>query len=500
MNHSSLHLLGLLSLVSCATIKGPDDTDEPDPPEDHGTVIGNPGDLDMTVGSGEGAVARSATVTGAILTQVACDGLAAQSTMDDPLDLASASATLTWDSVCRIRLEFDGPLIIEGDGLDGGTFTAALDINQITVTSETGFTTDEQDFVLELGEPGWLDADQLGLATGTAIELNSSHPAHPLLVTSLTERSKVFADDGDGVISAAERAAGAAAASVSVDMPTRFIVAGDDFRRVTSTDAGESWDFDQDATGEEPLWSVGYGQTAQGDLYIAAGGNSEGIVMTSLDGEDWTQTTATDAALCGTAHSEASGFVIVGYEGHRLQSDDGVIWTDHPGDVSATYKSVAFGSDRYVAVGFSGARIKSLDGRDWLGADTTGLGTNDLNEVSYGDGLFVAVGNDGLISVTSDGETWIDKNDATATSMTGIAFGEGRFVAVGGGVSLVSDDAETWTEHALTPTLDKIAYGDGDFIAVGEEGAYRSSDGVDWTALSVAPTPRLRAIGFGPSL
>ena len=122
-------------------------------------------------------------------------------------------------------------------------------------------------------------------------------------------------------------------------------------------------------------------------------------------------------------------------------------------------RGVAFGNGRFVAVGGDGTIVHSSDGDSWQQA-TNNATSNWLLGVAFGNGRFVAVGFDGTIVHSSDGDSWqqpptrrprnrsVASPSATGASsrsgrhdrpqqrrrllMRGVAFGNGRFVAVGG--------------------------------------------------------------------
>jgi hypothetical protein len=62
-----------------------------------------------------------------------------------------------------------------------------------------------------------------------------------------------------------------------------------------------------------------------------------------------------------------------------------------------------------------------------------------LNAVTYGNGLFVAVGNGGTILTSPDGVNWTRRTSGTSDWLSGVTYGNGTFVAVGsGGIILTS--------------------------------------------------------------
>lgn len=101
---------------------------------------------------------------------------------------------------------------------------------------------------------------------------------------------------------------------------------------------------------------------------------------------------------------------------------------------------------------------------------------------------FVGVGNNGK-GVRSDdtGVTWTSSNHFNG-SMRGIAFANGRFVAVGDGVSFSDNFGQTWSAATTPPSnnMGNVAFANGRFVAVGGNGhgAYSDDDGVTWTNTS----------------
>ena len=91
-----------------------------------------------------------------------------------------------------------------------------------------------------------------------------------------------------------------------------------------------------------------------------------------------------------------------------------------------------------------------------------------------------------------------------ANHLRDVAFGGGRWVAVGEGVAVVSTDAAAWAAVTLPGlSLNGVAYGNGAFVAVGDGGAVRaaiarSPDGMAWTHGAFPAIPaRLLAVAGG---
>jgi hypothetical protein len=86
-------------------------------------------------------------------------------------------------------------------------------------------------------------------------------------------------------------------------------------------------------------------------------------------------------------------------------------------------------------------------------------------------------------------DSWHWRNPAPfADSMQSVAFGKGRFVAVGaGGIIHVSDDGVLWDEgqRPVATALNKVIYAGGQFLAVGAGGVIlTSSNGLGWSLQS----------------
>lgn len=159
----------------------------------------------------------------------------------------------------------------------------------------------------------------------------------------------------------------------------------------------------------------------------------------------------------------------------------------------------------FVAVGKEGLHAVSTDdGLTWrvLGASDT----NSLNSVAFGVGRFVAIGtlwsNAFRVSVTDDLEGWRWTN--THISETGgpraVTFGADRFVVVASTRSAFSTDGAAWFSYESDFKFRDVTYGAGKFVAVGarggEGGVAVSVDGAEWAPTQVGGD-ELTAIAYG---
>ena len=194
-----------------------------------------------------------------------------------------------------------------------------------------------------------------------------------------------------------------------------------------------------------------------------------------------------------------------------------------------TINGIAYGGGKWVAVSSKtpvGNKIAySDDGETWTDVSDSKFGVSAIYAIAYGNGMFVAGGDTGTMATSTDGATWtavtytsstfwryFDTSSSTGktASIYAIAYGNGKFVAVGsGGQMAYSTDGATWT--AITGmnspfgtdiSIYGIAYGGGTFVAVGTSGKMAtSSDGVTWTAISGANSTfsvtQINAIAYG---
>ena len=116
------------------------------------------------------------------------------------------------------------------------------------------------------------------------------------------------------------------------------------------------------------------------------------------------------------------------------------------------------------------------------------------NASAYGDGKFVIVGA-GPSLHSQDGLLWSTGSGYSFSNCIALAYGNGLFVAqdFGNGNMVTSTDGIAWTVRtpisSLTVQYGGITYGNGKFIMVGSIGptskAYTSTDGITWTLMTV---------------
>lgn len=127
------------------------------------------------------------------------------------------------------------------------------------------------------------------------------------------------------------------------------------------------------------------------------------------------------------------------------------------------------------------------------------IGANPYSGIAYGNGKFVAVSNGSFnLLHSNDGVTWTTIT-VGSFGLSDVIYADGKFVAVGAefsGVDLitnveVSTDGVNWTRYnpftnGIAPKA--ITYGNGLFVVVGNGGGNRvmtSTNGTSWTLVSV---------------
>jgi hypothetical protein len=274
---------------------------------------------------------------------------------------------------------------------------------------------------------------------------------------------------------------------------------------------------------DEPPWlfsSIAYGS----GIFVGVGSGSV-LALNFLDitkAGDWdsmvtnvTQT-ALNAIIYGATTNRTSLFVGGGggYGGYPtvVTSPDGYSWQlDRDSSLSSfllansSITSLANGNNTFVATinsaagytpGVSGAIISSSDGIHWMMNLECG---KVLNGIAYGSGKFVAVGTSGTNVSSSDLIHWAPGSGLpSALSFNGVAWGNPNgtttFVAVGEGpvgwggqvIYHSNDGGLTWTPASFGPPSSEyfygVTFGNGQFVAVGLDNSEPTPVGVIYTS------------------
>jgi hypothetical protein len=302
--------------------------------------------------------------------------------------------------------------------------------------------------------------------------------------------------------------------------------------------------------------AIAFAETAGVSRFVAGGGG--GKMAVSLDyGKTWTTITETGFGSSDDINGIASGLVnndgnfmwlAVGGNGKvaRLTNFTAGFSALSHGMSAYTLNAIAYGNSKldsgtnsmsspFLIAGrhsTSGAGGTMKGGMSFtaVASSNFGFGTEDnILAIAFGgtkrrDDMyqkgdyprFAAAGSGGKITYSDDATTtWTAASNTTfgtADNIYGIAFGNGRFVAVGSnGGAAWSEDGLNWTRVSQTGisgdiyaiTFGNPAGGEGaaaKFVAAGKGGkmAY-SPDGENWTAVSSGVEEDIRSIAFGSS-
>lgn len=228
------------------------------------------------------------------------------------------------------------------------------------------------------------------------------------------------------------------------------------------------------------------GVTYGNGLYIAVG--SSGSILTSTDSRNWARQDGADkTSLAGVAYGNGT-FIAVG-SGSIQSSTTGLQWASRAGGEFTALNAVTFGPGVFVTVGANSVILTSPDGVNWRLQDPGVTDAINLTGIAYGNGLFVAVGFDpfvlnasGAVLTSPDGVKWTPQNSGFPEALTGVAFVNRTFAATGGqtafpGAILTSTNGIVWTrrESGTVNLLNHVQAALGTFLAVGSDGTILQS-------------------------
>ncbi len=141
----------------------------------------------------------------------------------------------------------------------------------------------------------------------------------------------------------------------------------------------------------------------------------------------------------------------------------------------------------------SAVYAKDLSDYQWIANDS--FSKYNYSSIAYGSGKFVAVGHSGAIKTSEDGTSWVKRESNTQHWLRRIIWTGEKFIAVGYGYSpvtsnpvvviLTSEDGIKWVQQKTSDLgsdirLGGIAWNGSKFVAVGEGGVCVSEDGINW--------------------
>jgi hypothetical protein len=219
-----------------------------------------------------------------------------------------------------------------------------------------------------------------------------------------------------------------------------------------------------------------------------------------------------------------------GIAGKKLPAGRTLIDSGYSSDISGNLLGVAYGAGKFVAIGDDGFSWSSTDGTSWTQVGGVSLGW--FTSIAFLNGKFVAFGYDGdyVVLTSSDGSAWSSAPMSTSDFCAGSAYGNGIYVAVvwsgsGSPIFTSTNGSNDWTAVSngsiLLPAslyqstesgyesdieLTGVAFHDGVFVAVGTAVSHGyesdrnvplilvSTDGINWSSQDL---PDLTPSGLG---
>jgi len=193
-------------------------------------------------------------------------------------------------------------------------------------------------------------------------------------------------------------------------------------------------------------------------------------------------------------------------------TDQGTSWTATNGNTGKTnLKSLAYGNNLYIAIGGTSSAVAVSFAPSVLSTTTWSdqssyitANSSGYSYIAYGAGVFCAIGGTVSSFTAADPTKWYAGATLPSKTWVGVAYGNGRFVALasdgtlyyttnwqsGGWTTTPSNAANnTWNAVLNNPlyangvtTWSRIRYGQGLFVAISNTQAVAiSSDGLNWT-------------------
>lgn len=193
------------------------------------------------------------------------------------------------------------------------------------------------------------------------------------------------------------------------------------------------------------------------------------------------------------------------YEPIKSQSENGIINLEMANTSliigTNDWSSIVHGNSKYVAVNtgtvFGGCVTTSTDGITWTGSEK--IHKSSLSCIAFGNGKFVAADSENNIIISADGVSWAATEQVYAYDSRDIVFGNGKFlIASYAGYLIASTDAINWSANKLgIGGWYGITFGNERFVTVGAFGyTATSTDGIVWSIPNKISKETLNSIAY----
>ena len=243
------------------------------------------------------------------------------------------------------------------------------------------------------------------------------------------------------------------------------------------------------------LDSFGAGQAGQ--YFLTA--SNDAAVATGLDAmvslapggpvDFWEQVRAPDGNHLSAMAIGNGLCVVVGREGKIVSSPDGASFSSVPNSSSNRLRAVTFDGTNFLAAGDGGELLRFSGETNFPVISEPLPGNWAISGVATAPGIRVLVSFDGVILTSTNGCAFFGTAPPTVPEFQSVAWGNGRFVAVGvgsmlEGIVLVSTNGADWMDYSPVGASRflKINFAGGEFAALGLNSEWwSSSDGLNWT-------------------
>jgi hypothetical protein len=252
------------------------------------------------------------------------------------------------------------------------------------------------------------------------------------------------------------------------------------------------------ATSKTSYFKDIYSAAVNGSLIVAVG--KDGQIIKSTDGNNWS-VAKTD--IKNSLHSviyDGKSFITAGDNGTVAVSADGTSWTQCPKKTEMDLLTVKKLNSLYIAVGKGATILTSKDLKNWnlvYGIEKDQMTFDEpFSGITWNNGVYYAVSDiNSLVYSSKDAVNWKQTSRLNGNSYTDLAYYKGRFVLIGGDMSISQDmKTDTVIEQGYYPgfqqePLKLNAF--KDFLLAGTPGGkiLFSPDGAQWQnegALSIS--------------
>lgn len=265
-----------------------------------------------------------------------------------------------------------------------------------------------------------------------------------------------------------------------------------------SADNGLTWTTVTTTAGTSNPGGFAYGN---GVWVLVVNGSTTGYRSTD-NGSTWSTINVQISPNTSVTTDGAGIWMTVGDNGTLSRSlDNGANWTSLTSGVPAghTIMEIAYGNGAWILVTNGNLIRRSTDnGSTWTTISSPFGSANYLSIATDGAGTWVAGSGSGMARSTNNGTSWSSISPAVTNISTISTNGSGTWIGTFNTTAAIrsTDNGVTWNNISINPTgttISDIAFGNGKFLAVGLTTFMSSNGGVNWTPCSAQYTAGLYA-------